>query len=180
MNKFKKYLLVGFLLVGFGLLGNGIYIQVKAFVAQVMIENAWYKTQKNSKAYKPWPWADTKTIAKMSIPKIDKEYYILEGDSAQSLAFGPGHSSISMMPGQNGTILISAHRDTHFLFLKDVKINDEIILYDMDKNKHKYRINDTRIIDVQYDKIPILKGLEELVLVTCWPFDALRDRKSVV
>jgi len=78
-----------------------------------------------------------------------------------------------MMPGQNGTILISAHRDTHFLFLKDVKINDEIILYDMDKNKHKYRINDTRIIDVQYDKIPILKGLEELVLVTCWPFDAL-------
>ena len=173
-SKLKKLIIFSFIVTGIGFLFNSFYIQGKALVAQVLIKNAWEKTIETKVLYKPWPWADTTTVLKMYVPKFQESIYILENDSGHSLAFGPGHSKKSFMPGENGTILISAHRDTHFEFLKDMNINDEIVLYDTTNKEHRYKITHTKVIDTKTDKLGIYTGTEELVLVTCWPFDAVR------
>jgi len=172
-NKIKKLILFSLIITAFGFLFNSFYIQGKAILAQHLIKDSWEKSVETKVLHKPWPWADTKTVLKMYVPKFQESIYILENDSGESLAFGPGHSKGSFMPGQNGTIMLSAHRDTHFEFLKDMNIDDEIVLYDITNQEHRYKITHTKIIDTKTDKLGIYMGNEELVLVTCWPFDTL-------
>ncbi len=173
MKKFKKLIIFSLVLTGLGFLFKSFYMDGKAIAAQYLIKNAWEKSIETKLLYKPWPWADTKTALKMYVPKFQKSIYVLENDSGESLAFGPGHASNSFMPGQQGTILLSAHRDTHFNFLKDMKTNDEIILYNITNEQFNYKITNTKVIDTKTDKVGIYIGTEELVLVTCWPFDSL-------
>lgn len=178
MKKFRKLIIFSLVLTGLGFLFKSFYMDAKAIAAQYLIKNAWEKSIETKIFYKPWPWADTKTVLKMHIPKLKKDIYILENSSGHSLAFGPGHSAESFMPGNNGTVLISAHRDTHFEFLKDMNLNDEIVLYDISSQEHRYRITNTKIIDTKTDNIGIYKGNEKLILITCWPFDSLESGGS--
>ncbi len=173
MKKSSKYFITLMLTIGFIFFGKGIYIQAKAILAQYLIESSWKETLETKQYQKPWSWADTTIVLKMEIPKLQKDLYVLEGDSGSSLAFAPGHSQMSKLPGENGTILISAHRDTHFEPLQYLNLEDKIVLYDKNNTKYFYRIINKKIIDVNHDTIPIKMGKEELILVTCWPFDAI-------
>lgn len=173
-SKTRKLLIFILIVTGLGFLFNSFYIQGKAIVAQYLIANAWEKTVETKVYNKPWPWADISPVLKMYVPKLDEKLYILDGDSGAALAFAPGHAKLSFLPGQNGTVMLSAHRDTHFSFLQKMNIEDEISLYDKNNTRHRYRITRTKIIDSNKDKVGIYLGKEELVLVTCWPFDAIR------
>lgn len=162
------------LLAALILIGHGVYIQAKALLAQYYIEDAWHTTLETSEPQKPWSWADTEVVMKMHVPSLGKEIYILEGDTGSSLAFAPGHSSASFLPKDNGTVMVSAHRDTHFSFLKQLKQGDEVILQDKNKQLYYYTMTQAKVIDTKKDTIPIYSGIDELVLVTCWPFDAVK------
>ena len=48
------------------------------------------------------------------------------GSTGQALAFGPGHVENTPDAGEPGIAVYSAHRDTHFRFLKDVAVGDEV------------------------------------------------------
>lgn len=173
-QKLIRYSFLASIFVGILFIANGLIIPAKAYVAQYLIEDAWDESIKSQKPQKPWSWADTKTIMKMYVPSLDKEIYVLEGDAGASLAFAPGHSSDSFLPNENGTVMISAHRDTHFSFLKQLKQGDEVILQDCENNFHIYKMNASSIIDANKQSIPIYSGMNELVLVTCYPFDAIQ------
>jgi sortase A len=67
----------------------------------------------------------------------------------------------------------SAHRDTHFSFLKNVVIGDEIDVTRSDGQKFRYRADSTSVVRFDASGIDPLVGGHELVLSTCWPFDAL-------
>ena len=54
------------LAVGFGAAASRIY--VKAWVAQRLLHRAWAATQAGGTPVKPWPWADTWPIARLSMP----------------------------------------------------------------------------------------------------------------
>jgi hypothetical protein len=47
---------------------------------------------------------------------------VLNGSSGQALAFGPGHVKRTPDAGESGTAVYAAHRDTHFAFIGDVRI----------------------------------------------------------
>lgn len=181
MKKVRKIEFAILILTGIGivLFLEGFYIKLKAITAQHLIEAAWKKSVQTQTPQKPWAWADTKVIMKLYIPKLDKELYVLKGDSGESLAFGPAHSTSSFYPGQNGTVMISAHRDTHFTFLKDMKVKDEVIVEDIYNTKYIYTITDSKIIDANKDRLPIKKGVDELLLLTCYPFDTVKSGGSL-
>ena len=97
------------------------WIQGKAIIAQQLLDYSWQKTQAYADGevtnnHKPWPWADTWPIAKLSVPRLGIEQIVVAGDSGSSLAFAPGHAYASVAPGEDGLTMISAHRDTHFRF----------------------------------------------------------------
>ncbi len=68
-------------------------------------------------------------------------------------------------------MVYSAHRDTHFRFLKDVVVGDDIDVTRRDGTLYRYRV--THVSVVHWDKSgidPFAEG-RNLVLVTCWPLE---------
>ena len=159
-------------------LASAGWIQSKAITAQLLLNSAWQQTIEESETnnapgkHRPWPWADTWPVAKLILPQHDIEQIILAGDSGSSLAFGPGYSLASSEPNTTGTTVISGHRDTHFSFIKDIKINELIILQTPEKTIN-YRIVDFQIVDSETYTLHTDTDNKNLVLVTCYPFDAV-------
>ena len=105
--------------------------------------------------------------------RIGASAIVLAGSSGQALAFGPGHVELTPDAGERGVAVYSAHRDTHFSFLKNVAIGDEIDVVRSDGRSFRYRADATSIVGYYASGIDPLATGHELVLSTCWPFDAL-------
>ena len=154
----------------------GLWIPAKAWLAQQLLDKAWAETDAGLGQEKPWPWADTWPIARLTLPRQGKSFVVLEGASGQSLAFGPGHLEASAAPGTNGTIVIAGHRDTFFHSLGHVKKGDPVDLQAPRKGSVRYRVVSTRVVDSRktaLDLIGTRRGPQRLILVTCYPFDAV-------
>jgi sortase A len=160
-------------LAGFVLLGEGVYIHAKALLAQVLLQRAFTETIATGHATKPWPWADTWPVARIEVKRLRASVIVLAGSSGQALAFGPGHVELTPDAGERGVAVYSAHRDTHFRFLKDVAIGDEIDVTRDDGKIFRYRADTSSVVRFDASGIDALTGGYELALSTCWPFDAL-------
>ena len=169
----KNLLLTILPLCGLWFIGQGSYIHAKAVFAQLLLETAWSETLNGQSEVKPWPWADTWPIARLSAPAHGISHIVLAGASGSSLAFGPGHLFGSAKPGGTGNIIISGHRDTHFSFLKDLKKGDHLELQSNNKIS-AYQVTEIQIIDkTKIEAIPV-DSKNKLVLITCYPFDAIQ------
>jgi len=166
-------LIAGIFLLGGILFGHGIYIYAKADVAQLLLNNAWRKTKLTHQTVKPWPWADTWPVARMRVPSQQVELIVLAGDTGRTLAFGPGYHLGSALPGEDGNSIISAHRDTHFQFLKAIREGDEIFVENNLGQQKRFIVKQTEIIDSRTTRLSIDNNLSALTLVTCFPFDAI-------
>ena len=155
------------------LFGQGIYIHAKAMLAQVLLERAFAETITSGRAVKPWPWADTWPEARITVKRLGASAIALAGSSGQALAFGPGHVERTADAGERGVAVYSAHRDTHFRFLRDVAIGDEIDVTRQDGKTFRYRADGSSIVRFDQSGIDPFTTGHELVLTTCWPFDAI-------
>jgi sortase A len=160
-------------LIGLVLFGQGAYIHAKALVAQVLLERAFTKAVATGRETKPWSWADTWPVARIEVKRIGASTIVLAGSSGQALAFGPGHVEFTPDAGERGVAVYSAHRDTHFRFLKDVKIGDEIDVTRRDGKIFRYRADASSVVRFDASGIDPLTDAYELVLSTCFPFDAI-------
>ena len=160
-------------LAGLILFGQGAYIHAKAVLAQLLLERAFEETIATGRETKPWTWADTWPVARIEVKRLNARAIVLAGSSGQALAFGPGHLKLTVEAGERGVAVYSAHRDTHFRFLKDVAISDEIEITRSDGKRFRYRTDTTSIVRFDASGIDPVTDRYELVLSTCWPFDAL-------
>src|SRR3954464_8973944 len=135
-----------FALIGLILFGQGAYIHAKALLAQVLLERAFNTTLATGHLTKPWSWADTWPVARIEVKRIHARAIALSGSSGQALAFGPGHVELTPDAGERGIAVYSAHRDTHFRFLKDVVIGDEIAATRADGRTFHYRADRTSVV----------------------------------
>jgi sortase A len=158
---------------GLVLFGQGAYIHAKALLAQVLLERAFTETIATGRNTKPWSWADTWPVARIEVNRIGASAIVLAGSSGQALAFGPGHVELTANAGERGVAVYSAHRDTHFRFLKDVRIGDEIEVTRRDGKVFRYRADSHSVVRFDQFGIDALSNGYELVLSTCWPFDAV-------
>jgi len=159
--------------VGGGTAARGGYIYLKAAAAQYLIERAWTRNEFEADAIAPWPWADMQVVARLRVPAKGLQRFVLEGAHGQALAFGPGHLSGTAMPGESGNAVIAGHRDTHFRFLRELEIGDEI-LFDLPHGTTvRYRV--LRIsVTTDTDVRPLAERTQTyLTLITCYPFDAV-------
>jgi sortase A len=160
-------------LAGLLLFGHGVYIHAKALLAQMLLQRAFAETVATGHVTKPWSWADTYPVARILVPRLHASAIVLAGTSGQALAFGPGHVEETPEAGERGVAVYAAHRDTHFRFLRDVRIGDEIDVTRGDGRTFRYRADSSAVVRFDASGIdPLARGYE-LVLSTCWPFDAL-------
>jgi sortase A len=155
------------------LLGKSCWITLKAEVAQVLLHRAFTQSMATGESVKPWSWADTWPVAEVSIPRIGAEAIVLNGATSEALAFGPTWLPDTPKPGERGTTVIAAHRDTHFSFLRDVAINDQINLTRTDGLTFNYKVTNLRIASWNSSGIDRHARGHHLVLTTCYPFDAV-------
>jgi len=154
--------------------GEGVYIHLKAKVAQVLLERAWQRTLAGETAVKPWPWADTWPVARLIVPAQRADLLVLSGANGRSIAFGPGHMDGTPMPGTAGNSVIGGHRDTHLAFLRHVKRGDTLSVERADGKRTDYRVTELDVLDKRETWVTRNEGPSRLTLITCWPFDALR------
>ena len=160
-------------IVGFILFGDGAYIHAKAWLAQVLLERAFDRSVATGQPVKPWSWADTWPVARIEVKRIGASAVVLEGTSGQALAFGPGHLHQTVDAGEQGVAIYAAHRDTHFRFLRDVAIGDVIDVTRSDGKRFRYRADSSAIVRFDASGIDPATQDFQLVLATCWPFDAV-------
>jgi sortase A len=158
-------------IAGVALCGQGLWIHAKAILAQVLLERAFAQTLATGKPVKPWSWADTWPEARIEVPRLGKSAIVLHGSSGQALAFGPGHVERTPDAGNPGTAIYAAHRDTHFAFLGDVAIGDEIRVTRQDGATFRFRVTGTAVVRWDASGIDPLAPGQRLVLATCWPLD---------
>jgi sortase A len=165
------------------LLVHGAWIPVKARLAQVLLERAWARARAGEASPKPWPWADTHPVARLSAPGHDVRLIVLAGSDGRAMAFGPGWMLGSAQPGEAGNTIIGGHRDTHFEFLEQLAIGDELVL-ETPGRVARYRVARMAVADQDDARFLLRSDDERLTLITCWPFHALvaggRDRYVVI
>lgn len=143
-------------------------------VAQLLLENAWARTLDGETQSKPWPWADVWPVLKIEAPRLHQTAIALSGVSGQAMAFGPGLMQQSPIPGAPGLSIIAAHRDTHFAFLKDIAVGDDIFVTVPDGSILRFTITETRIVNANQSGLYTDGEIPQIALVTCWPFNAVR------
>ncbi|TMP03119.1 class GN sortase [Pseudoalteromonas sp. S3178] len=172
----KKWLSAGLLIAGLGLFGHGAYLQAKAWLAQVLIEQAWQEALKSPSAkVKPWFYADSYLTAQLNWPKHNKMLTVLAGASGRNLAFAPsqflpaGELGGKAYGNQKGA-LIAGHNDTHFAFLKNAKVGETFTLQLQSAEVQTYKVTGIEIIHQSQHEFLQKPGL---YLLTCYPFDSL-------
>jgi len=171
----------------FTILALGLWIPFKALVAQELLELAWAESQARQQQVRPWPWADTWPVARLTFQyegsgqhhdaanENRRSLIVLDGAHGESLAFGPGQ--VFGDAGNAGPTVIAGHRDTHFKSLKHVRPGSELRLQSRDGQWRTYRVSDTRVVDSRHQQInTAMLPRDALILVTCYPFDGLESR----
>jgi sortase A len=109
------------------------------------------------------------TFAKLIIPRLDAELYVVEGDDHADLRRGPGHITGTALPGSAGNCIIAGHRDTHFRVLKDIRDGDDIVLETV-AGQYLYRVHFTKVIPPTDTAVLESTKTPQLSLITCYPF----------
>jgi sortase A len=160
-------------LIGLVLFGQGAWIHAKALLAQILLQRAFAETIATGRDVKPWSWADTWPVARIEVKRLHAGAIVLAGSSGQALAFGPGHVERTPDAGEPGVAVYSAHRDTHFRFLGDVVIGDDVAVTRRDGSTFHYRVTGTSVVRFDASGIDPFAGGYQLALSTCWPLNAV-------
>ena len=175
MKRSLILLLATILLLGGGYFGFQFFkIEIKARVAQVLLQYAWHKTIKTGEYQRPWKSFDGKPILRLTIPRHEVDQIVLAGPpSGQVLAFGPALNLESKLPGTGGIVLLSSHRDSHGIYIRQLQKGDVIRLQDRFQQWYSYTVEDFNILNVNTDSISTVDDEEVLLIITCYPFDTL-------
>lgn len=158
--------------VGLGLAAQAAWLPAKAALAQRLLERAFARTLAEGRPARPWPWADTEPVARLTV--AGRSVVVLRGASGQALAFGPGHLDGTPDAGAPGTAVFAAHRDLHFAVLGQVRPGDPVTVTGRDGRTLHFRITGSRVVRWDASGIDPHAPGRHLDLVTCWPLSALR------
>jgi sortase A len=108
----------------------------------------------------------------LRIPKVGLEVPVLEGTSDLILNRGVGHIPGTALPGEQGNLAITGHRDGFFRALKDLGPGDII---DVQRGQSgpqtdRYVVRNIKIVSPSNTSVLSSTSGSTLTLVTCYPF----------
>lgn len=107
-------------------------------------------------------------LTRVVIPRIALDVIVVEGTNHKALRLGPGHLKGTPAPGEAGNSVISAHRDTFFRHIYELKDGDDI---QVRRDGHTYTFQVTGKKIVMPNDVSVLKKTSDarLTLITCYP-----------
>lgn len=172
-RRLLRGLAAGLAAVGLWQVGSGLYIPAKAALAQELLERAWDRTLAGDPDARPWPWADTRPVARLEVPGLGIDMIVQAGASGRVMAFGPGQMDGGAAIGERGVAVLAAHRDTHFSFLQHLSVGERFTLQTPDGRVRAYRVDGAAVTDYRDVRIRAAGRGTTIALVTCYPFDAI-------
>lgn len=181
---------IGFLLIGFLVVSYAMYelvqgsaeVDKELIAAKQMIEENKELTAGKQKSVEGSAKGEEETdllpdfqlevgdnAGVIEIDSVKIEAPIISGTDEGSLRKGVGHMPSTKLPGQNDQILLAGHRDTVFEPLEGIK-EDDLIKITMPYGTYEYRVIGTDVVKGSDTSIIQSSDKEELVLVTCYPF----------
>ena len=121
-------------------------------------------------------------VAKLVVPKIGFEAYVVEGTDQDALAKGPGHYPGTPLPGEDGNCAIAGHRTMYghpFRDLDQMAEGDQILTHTTVRSS-VYQVVDVRIVDPSEVGVAAATDDSRLTLTTCHPVGSARQRLVVV
>ena len=123
-------------------------------------------------------------FARLEIPKIGKELYVLPGVDVSDLKKGPGHYPDTPLPGQLGNAAIAGHRTTWgepFADLDQLAPGDEIIVTMANGETFVYDVTFTQIVTPADSWVIATTDpdVAMLTLTTCHPKYTTKQRMAV-
>src|SRR3546814_16603287 len=82
---------ISLLILGVLDIGRAAYMPAKAQLAQILLGRAFNTGLAAGEPRRPWPWADTKPLARLTFERLHTRQIVLAGGSGQAMAFGPAH-----------------------------------------------------------------------------------------
>jgi sortase A len=117
-------------------------------------------------------------VARLRIPAIDVDEYVVEGTSTDQLRKGPGHYPDTPLPGQRGTVAIAGHRTTYGAPFRNVDELDpgDRIAVDTPSGSFAYRVERVRIVEPTALWVTKRVRHNRLVLTACHPLYSAAQR----
>jgi sortase A len=158
-----------FLIAAVLLLGYYGFVMVDAWAFEQRENRALERLLKNHATPRLPAIATSGLIGRIDIQRLGLSVIVVEGITSKALRRAAGHISGTALPGQSGNVGISAHRDTFFRPLRNIKQNDVITLTTL-LGEYRYRVVSTKIVGPNDVAVLEPSGQEVLTLVTCYPF----------
>jgi sortase A len=114
--------------------------------------------------------AEGTLVGRIEIPRLHISTIVFEGTDDNVLRIGVGHLSHTALPGEQGNVVLAAHRDTFFRPLRGVQKYDRIVVV-TPAGTRRYQVDSTAIVSPNYLEVLAPTPGETLTLVTCYPFD---------
>lgn len=108
-------------------------------------------------------------MAKIEIGRSGLSAIVVEGDSPSLLLRDVGHVSKTAMPGGSGNIDLTAHRDTFFRALRNIREGDVVTPETMGL-EYQYAVESTVVAPPSETDVLQSSGKQELTLITCYSF----------
>jgi len=106
-------------------------------------------------------------VGRLIIPSIGLDEIVVEGVGDAELNAGPGHLPGSVLPGDLGNAVISAHRDRHFSTLGDLNIGDTVYT-ETASGRSSWIVSKRRVVGAGKPAL-FSSDTPVLTLTTCWP-----------
>ena len=148
-----------------------------SWLRQALLARAWERSVAVGRHVKPWPWADAWPVARLTVPLLGIERYVL---SAGDGVAGPGarHMGGTALPGEAGNSVIGSLQGRDLAFLRDLPAQTTIEVESMDGQGHRYTVRYAHGLDPRDVWITKQEGPERLTLITCSPPGARRSSEA--
>jgi LPXTG-site transpeptidase (sortase) family protein len=115
----------------------------------------------------------------LTIERFGTKVAIYETMDMGILRYGLGHYPQTGWPNSNRQIFLAGHNNREFRVLKDIKQGDKIT-FKTSLGVNDYFVKETKIVNENDGNVVQSQTMakDELVLMTCWPFNSLGNEKE--
>jgi sortase A len=120
-------------------------------------------------------------VGRLRMPKLHRNYVVVEGTDIGTLRKGPGHYPGTPLPGEGGTVAVAGHRTTYgapFRSVDKLRRGDELTM-DMPYGRFTYRVDKVQVVSPNALWITRRRKREQLVLSACHPLYSAAKRIAV-
>lgn len=169
-----KIFLISMLITGL-ILSFGWQVVVRSdisdWIANSLVRSAWLRTQAGGEQVKPWPWAQVWPIARLTMLYSDTEHVILKQEKQLKSSIGLNYLESSVLPGEIGNTVLSAHPSLYFSFLSKLNLDDILVLESPRTGKLHYRVSESFIVDKTYTQLLDHGSKRRLIIISCYQCD---------